>query len=86
MSLGAQTNDPLYATSVAVNNAMLTGLVTVVAAGNAGPNEKTLGSPGTAALGISVGASDASMSIPAFNGSASDEKFENHAAARQRFF
>ena len=56
---------------------MLSGLVTVVAAGNAGPNEKTLGSPGTAALGISVGASDASMSIPAFNGSASDEKFEN---------
>ncbi|MFF2290318.1 S8 family serine peptidase [Peribacillus butanolivorans] len=77
MSLGAQTNDPLYATSVAVNNAMLSGLVTVVAAGNAGPNEKTLGSPGTAALGISVGASDASMSIPAFNGSASGEKFEN---------
>ncbi|RRN69546.1 peptidase S8 [Peribacillus simplex] len=77
MSLGAQTNDPLYATSVAVNNAMLSGLVTVVAAGNAGPNEKTLGSPGTAALGISVGASDASMSIPAFNGSASAEKFEN---------
>ncbi|MFJ7685014.1 S8 family serine peptidase [Peribacillus butanolivorans] len=77
MSLGAQTNDPLYATSVAVNNAMLSGLVTVVAAGNAGPNEKTLGSPGTAALGISVGASDASMSIPAFNGSASTEKFEN---------
>lgn len=77
MSLGAQTNDPLYATSVAVNNAMLSGLVTVVAAGNAGPNEKTLGSPGTAALGISVGASDASMSIPEFNGSASVEKFEN---------
>lgn len=77
MSLGARTNDPLYATSVAVNNAMLSGLVTVVAAGNSGPNEKTLGSPGTAALGISVGASDASMSIPAFSGSASAEKFEN---------
>ncbi|MFE4430199.1 S8 family serine peptidase [Peribacillus butanolivorans] len=76
MSLGAQTNDPLYATSVAVNNAMLSGLVTVVAAGNAGPNEKTLGSPGTAALGISVGASDVSMSIPTLNGSASGEKFE----------
>ncbi|OFD40402.1 peptidase S8 [Bacillus mycoides] len=77
MSLGAQTNDPLYATSVAVNNAMLSGVVTVVAAGNAGPNEKTLGSPGTAALGISVGASDAAMSIPTFSGSASNEKFEN---------
>ncbi|WP_144511622.1 S8 family serine peptidase [Bacillus thuringiensis] len=77
MSLGAQTNDPLYATSVAVNNAMLSGVVTVVAAGNAGPNEKTLGSPGTAALGISVGASDAAMSIPTFNASAASEKFEN---------
>ncbi|MDM5440905.1 S8 family serine peptidase [Bacillus hominis] len=77
MSLGAQTNDPLYATSVAVNNAMLSGVVTVVAAGNAGPNEKTLGSPGTAALGISVGASDAAMSIPTFSASVSNEKFEN---------
>ncbi len=77
MSLGAATNNPLYATSVAVNNAMLSGVVTVVAAGNAGPNEKTLGSPGTAALGISVGASDVSMTIPTFSGSASAEKFEN---------
>ncbi|MGG0186698.1 S8 family serine peptidase [Bacillus rhizoplanae] len=77
MSLGAQTNDPLYATSVATNNAMLSGVVTVVAAGNAGPNEKTLGSPGTAALGISVGASDVSMSIPTFSASAASEKFEN---------
>ncbi|KEK17069.1 peptidase S8, partial [Bacillus manliponensis] len=77
MSLGAQTNDPLYATSVAVNNAMLSGVVTVVAAGNSGPNEKTLGSPGTAALGISVGASDAAMSIPTFSGSAANEKFED---------
>lgn len=77
MSLGAQTNDPLYATSVAVNNAMLSGVATVVAAGNNGPNEKTLGSPGTAALGISVGASDAAMSIPTFSASVSNEKFEN---------
>lgn len=77
MSLGAQTNDPLYATSVATNNAMLSGVVTVVAAGNSGPNEKTLGSPGTAALGISVGASDVSMSIPTFSASAASEKFEN---------
>ena len=77
MSLGAQTNDPLYATSVAVNNAMLSGVVTVVAAGNSGPNEKTLGAPGTAAIGISVGASDVSMTIPTFNGSVSAERFEN---------
>ncbi|WP_417899076.1 S8 family serine peptidase [Bacillus haimaensis] len=77
LSLGAQTNDPLYATSVAVNNAMLSGVVTVVAAGNAGPNEKTLGSPGTAALGISVGASDVSMTIPTFSGSVYKDGFDN---------
>nr|WP_260508158.1 S8 family serine peptidase [Cytobacillus firmus] len=46
MSLGARTNDPLYATSVADNNAMLSGMVTVVAAGSSGPGDKTLGSPG----------------------------------------
>ncbi|MFJ7936292.1 S8 family serine peptidase [Sporosarcina sp. NPDC096371] len=77
LSLGAATNDPLYATSVAINNAMLSGVVAVVAAGNAGPGEKTLGSPGTAALGISVGASNASMAIPTFSGSAFDNQFDD---------
>jgi len=77
LSLGAATNDPLYATSVAVNNAMLSGVVAVVAAGNAGPNEKTLGSPGTAALGISVGASDVSMTIPTFSGSVFTNENDN---------
>ena len=66
LSLGATTNDPLYPTSVAVNYAMLSGVVTVVAAGNSGPNEGTLGAPGAAALGITVGASDFSMQIPSF--------------------
>lgn len=77
MSLGAPTNNPLYATSVAVNNAMLSGVVAVVAAGNSGPNEKTLGSPGTAALGISVGASDVSMTIPTFSGRFFTNEFDN---------
>ncbi|MFJ7936299.1 S8 family serine peptidase [Sporosarcina sp. NPDC096371] len=77
LSLGAKTNDPLYATSVAINNAMLSGVVAVVAAGNNGPGEKTLGSPGTAALGISVGASDVSMNIPTFSGSIYTNEFNN---------
>lgn len=77
MSLAAAMNNPLYATSVAVNNAMLSGVVAVVAAGNAGPNEKTLGSPGTAALGISVGASDVSITIPTFSGSVLTNKNDN---------
>lgn len=78
LSLGASTNDPLYPTSVAVNNAMLSGVVAVVAAGNSGPEEGTLGAPGAAALGITVGASDFDMDIPTFQSmSVNGETFEN---------
>lgn len=42
LSLGAGVNDPLYPTSVAINNAMLSGVVSVVAAGNAGPVKRRL--------------------------------------------
>ncbi|WP_417900937.1 S8 family serine peptidase [Bacillus haimaensis] len=78
LSLGASTNNPLYPTSVAVNNAMLQGVVAVVAAGNSGPNEGTLGSPGAATLGITVGASDFAMDIASFESlSANGEAFEN---------
>ncbi|GAA0437920.1 S8 family serine peptidase [Virgibacillus salarius] len=72
LSLGSGTNDPLSPTSVAVNNAVLSDVVTVVAAGNAGPGEKTVGSPGAAALPISVGASDVSQAIPTFDATAGD--------------
>lgn len=77
LSLGASINDPLYPTSVAINNAMLSGVVSVVAAGNAGPNEKTLGAPGASAFGITVGASDAAISIPTFSASAGEKTFES---------
>ncbi|UAL51533.1 S8 family serine peptidase [Metabacillus dongyingensis] len=77
LSLGASVNDPLYPTSVAINNAMLSGVVSVVSAGNAGPNEKTVGSPGTSAFGISVGASDAAISIPSFTAAVNDIRFES---------
>jgi hypothetical protein len=78
LSLGASTNDPLYPTSVAVNNAMLSGVVAVVAAGNNGPDVKTLGAPGAAALGITVGASDFAMDIPTFETmSVNGETFED---------
>jgi subtilisin family serine protease len=77
LSLGASINDPLYPTSVAINNAMLSGVVSVVAAGNAGPNEKTLGAPGASAFGITVGASDAAISIPTFSATSGDKSFES---------
>ncbi|MBO9130821.1 S8 family serine peptidase [Bacillus sp. 165] len=78
LSLGNSLNDPLYPTSVAINNAMLSGVVAVVAAGNSGPNEKTLGSPAASALGITVGASDFAMDIPTFTSmTAGSQTFEN---------
>jgi minor extracellular serine protease Vpr len=58
LSLGAPENNPDAPTARAVNNAMLAGVVTVVANGNYGSaGYGTVTSPATAALAISVGAS-----------------------------
>ncbi len=74
LSLGATVNDPFYPTSIAINNATLAGVVCDVAAGNNGPGQATVGSPGTSALAITVGASTIPGEIPVMtikNGSAS---------------
>ncbi|MEH7451180.1 S8 family serine peptidase [Gottfriedia acidiceleris] len=68
MSLGATINDPLFATSIAVNNAVLSGVTTVVAAGNSGDKMFTLGSPGAAALALTVGASSVAIDIYQYTG------------------
>ncbi|MCM2534669.1 S8 family serine peptidase [Neobacillus pocheonensis] len=70
MSLGANYNDPLYPDAIAVNNAVLAGVTAVVAAGNSGSSMYTLGSPGTSPLAITVGASDTSVTIPTYKGTA----------------
>jgi subtilisin family serine protease len=75
LSLGTNINNALDPAAVAVNNAMLSGVVTVVSAGNSGPGEKTLGTPGAAALPITVGASDVTQTIPTLTGSVGLEKF-----------
>ncbi|WP_078379815.1 S8 family serine peptidase [Sutcliffiella halmapala] len=69
LSLGASINDPYYPTSNAINYAVLQGVTSVVSAGNAGPNSGTLGSPGTAALALTVGASDVPVDITKYTGS-----------------
>ena len=85
LSLGSNVNEPLNPTSIAINNAMLSGVVAVVAAGNAGPGEKTIGSPGAAALGITVGASDMSLTIPTFNASAGEQSITNMQLLAQNY-
>ncbi|WP_088068157.1 S8 family serine peptidase [Gottfriedia luciferensis] len=70
MSLGANYNDPLFPTAIAVNNAVLTGATAVVAAGNSGNKMYSLGAPGNAPLAITVGASDTSAKIPNYTATA----------------
>ncbi len=56
LSLGGPGN-PDDAMSQAIDNAVDNGVVAVIAAGNDGPSEQTIGSPGTARKAITVGAS-----------------------------
>ena len=56
LSLGADVNDPDYATSIALDWAMAEGVVAVTSNGNSGPINWTVGSPGTSREAISVGA------------------------------
>jgi subtilisin family serine protease len=74
LSLGAQTNNPLDASSLAVDNAVLSGVTAVVAAGNSGDlGNSTLGSPGAAALALTVGASSAPSFVTTYDGAFSAE-------------
>ncbi|GAA0436324.1 serine protease Vpr [Lentibacillus halophilus] len=56
LSLGNAINGPDFPTSIAVNRAADRGVPVVVAGGNSGPGRWTIGSPATAADGLSVGA------------------------------
>ncbi|WP_368505697.1 S8 family serine peptidase [Alkalihalophilus sp. As8PL] len=56
LSLGNTLNSPDWATSIALDWAMAEGVVAVTSNGNSGPNNWTVGSPGTSREAISVGA------------------------------
>lgn len=66
MSLGGSGNpdDPL---SKSIDNAVSKGVVAVIAAGNSGPSEQTISSPGTARKAITVGATDKQDFIASFS-------------------
>lgn len=57
LSLGSEVNGPDLPISTALNKAVEKGIIAVAAAGNSGPFDWTVGSPGTASKAISVGAS-----------------------------
>ncbi|PEJ57368.1 hypothetical protein CN692_13220 [Bacillus sp. AFS002410] len=68
MSLGSATNNPMDVLSIAVNNAVLNGVTAVLSAGNSGDGMYTLGTPGAAALAITVGASDVPLTVANYKG------------------
>lgn len=74
LSLGNDVNGPDLPISLALNRAVDRGIVAVVAAGNSGPDVWTIGSPGTAAKAISVGASTPTIEIPYLTIEESGEK------------
>lgn len=76
LSLGNSSNDPFYASSIALNNAMLLGTVAVTSAGNSGPGDYTVGSPGTSALAISVGATNVPLDSAEVVATAAGENYD----------
>lgn len=61
---GGDPDDPI---STAIDNVVENGVVAVIAAGNSGPGEQTIGSPGTARKAITVGATDKNDQIAYFS-------------------
>lgn len=82
MSLGGSLNDPLHVTSIAVNNAVLSGVTTVVASGNSGDKMYTLGSPAAAALALTVGASTVALDVYQFAGNQNGVNYSLRQLAR----
>ncbi|PZD94442.1 hypothetical protein DNH61_18775 [Paenibacillus sambharensis] len=71
LSLGDEINDQFSADSIALNNSVLAGVVTVTSNGNAGPGDATTGTPATSELAISVGASTPPGTVPLADGKSS---------------
>ncbi|WP_053218093.1 S8 family serine peptidase [Virgibacillus senegalensis] len=76
MSLGSSVNGPDWPTSAAVNRAIEKGVSVVVANGNEGPENWTVGSPATADKAISVGASTPPMTSPSLYDQLHDKKID----------
>ena len=74
LSLGVPVNEPFDPTSIAVNNAVLNGVIAVVSAGNNGSKNYSLGTPGAASLALTVGASSTSQPIVSFTGELNDNE------------
>lgn len=85
MSLGGSYNDHQSPLSIAANNLTLAGVTTVIAAGNDGAGgAQTLGSPGTSALAITVGANDSPLTLAATEATVGEATGDLRLLARTR--
>ncbi|WLV24192.1 S8 family serine peptidase [Aciduricibacillus chroicocephali] len=75
LSLGNTVNGPDYPTSLAVNRARELGVLVVVANGNDGPSDWTVGSPATANFSLSVGAASHEETVPVLEETLYNRKF-----------
>lgn len=74
LSLGNSVNGPDYPTSVAVNRASELGVAVVIANGNSGPDNWTVGAPATASKALAVGAFANAQTIPILSPAFEDKK------------
>lgn len=84
LSLGNSLNDPDYATSIALDWAMAEGVVAVTSNGNSGPNNWTVGSPGTSRDAISVGATQLPYNV--YNSTISTSEGNEYPSAKVQGF
>ncbi|WES64848.1 S8 family serine peptidase [Microbacter sp. GSS18] len=85
MSLGGSYNDHRSPLSIAADNLTLAGVTTVIAAGNDGDGgAATLGSPGTSALAITVGANDSPLELAATEATVGDATADLRLLAQKR--
>lgn len=83
LSLGNTVNGPDYPTSKAVNEAAKQGVAVVVANGNDGPKNWTVGSPATSAQALSVGAYEAEMEVPYLHITKKDKKIALQSLSKE---
>ncbi|MFC4811991.1 S8 family serine peptidase [Paenibacillus sp. GCM10023250] len=82
LSLGSDIDkDVNTPDAAAINNAVLAGVVAVIANGNAGPDYYTMGSPASSQLAISVGA--ATTEAPYFTGTVASSFDAEHPVGTQ---
>ncbi|WP_341357457.1 S8 family serine peptidase [Rossellomorea sp. y25] len=82
LSLGNILNDPRSPLSQSINNAVLSGVTSILAAGNEGPGLYSVGSPATSALGITVGSTDTKVSYANFMGALQSDQLQGEIEVR----